>query len=64
MYEGSLNGLLNYDQQHTELREKVKTLHPSSGPLATGDAEEKTGGDVMQEILIELREIRKNTAGK
>jgi len=64
MYEGSLSGLINYDQLHAELREKVKTLHPSSGPLATGDAEETTGGDVMQEILNELKEIRKNTAGK
>ena len=64
MYEGSLSGLVNYDELHVELRDKVKTLHPSSGPLATGDTEKKSGGDVMLEILKELKDINKNLSVK
>lgn len=62
MYEGSLGGLLDYDQLHAELREKVKSLHSSAGPLTTGDTESKPGADVMQEILEELRSIKSNLA--
>jgi uncharacterized membrane protein YdbT with pleckstrin-like domain len=64
MYEGNLAGLLEYDQLHAELREKVKSLHPSSGPLATADAEVKPEGDIMQKILRELQDINRNLSGK
>lgn len=60
MYEGSLGGLLDYDPLHAELREKVKSLHSSAGPLTTGDTQPEVGGDVMQEILKELRSINRN----
>jgi len=63
-YEGNLAGLLDYDQLHAELREILRALHPSSGPLTTSDAEVNAGGDVMQEILKELKSINQNLAGK
>lgn len=58
-YEGNLAGLINYEQLHTELRERVKKLHPMAE--TTRESEKTTDGDVWQEILKELKEIRKNT---
>jgi uncharacterized membrane protein YdbT with pleckstrin-like domain len=58
-YEGNLAGLVNYEQLHTKLRERVKKLHPMSE--TTREKEQTSDGDVWQEILKELKEIRKNT---
>ncbi len=60
-YEGNLAGLVNYEQLHTDLRERVKKLHPVSETITTRETEKVAGADVWQEILKELREIRKNT---
>jgi uncharacterized membrane protein YdbT with pleckstrin-like domain len=60
-YEGNLAGLINYDQLHTELRERVKKLHPISETVTTRESEKLADTEVWQEMLKELREIRKNT---
>jgi uncharacterized membrane protein YdbT with pleckstrin-like domain len=61
VYEGNLAGLINYEQLHTDLRERVKKLHPVSETIATRESERKADTDVWQEMLEELKEIRKNT---
>lgn len=60
-YEGNLAGLVHYDQLHTDLRERVKKLHPLAETATTRESEKTADGDVWQEMLRELREIRKNT---
>ena len=60
-YEGNLAGLINYEQLHTELREKVKKLHPVSETVTTRESEKPADTEVWQEMLKELKEIRKNT---
>ena len=60
-YEGNLAGLINYEQLHTDLRERVKKLHPVSGTVTTRESEKPADTEVWQEILKELKEIRKNT---
>ncbi len=57
-YEGNLAGLLEYDNLHGELREKIKVLHPTSSgyvpPKTTG-----TDSEVLDDILNELKKISK-----
>jgi len=60
-YEGNLAGLINYEQLHTELRERVKKLHPVSETVTTRESEKPADTEVWQEMLKELKEIRKNT---
>jgi uncharacterized membrane protein YdbT with pleckstrin-like domain len=60
-YEGNLAGLVDYDQLHTDLRERVKKLHPGSEASPASKTEKPADADVWQEMLMELREIRKNT---
>jgi uncharacterized membrane protein YdbT with pleckstrin-like domain len=60
-YEGNLAGLINYEQLHTELRERVKKLHPVSETVTTRESEKPADADLWQEMLKELKEIRKNT---
>ncbi|MEE9463081.1 MAG: PH domain-containing protein [Bacteroidales bacterium] len=60
-YEGNLAGLINYEQLHTELRERVKKLHPVSGTVTTRESEKPADTDLWQEMLKELKEIRMNT---
>jgi uncharacterized membrane protein YdbT with pleckstrin-like domain len=60
-YEGNLAGLINYEQLHTDLRERVKKLHPVSGSVITRESEKPADTEVWQEMLKELKEIRKNT---
>lgn len=59
-YEGNMAGLIEWDDLHQSLREKIKTLHPVSESLGV---EEKTpirgDKDVSPLILEELRAIRK-----
>jgi uncharacterized membrane protein YdbT with pleckstrin-like domain len=55
-YEGNLAGLLNYDDLHGELREKIKVLHPAS----EGKIQQKSTGtdkEVLDDILDELKKI-------
>ncbi len=60
-YEGNLAGLINYEQLHTDLRERVKKLHPVSGSVITRESEKPADAELWQEMLKELKEIRKNT---
>ena len=60
-YEGNLAGLINYEQLHTDLRERVKKLHPVSETVTTRESEKPADTEVWQEMLKELKEIRKNT---
>ena len=58
-YEGNLAGLLDYDNLHGELREKIKVLHPTSD----GNIQPKTTGtdsEVLENILSELKKINRN----
>ena len=55
-YEGKMPGLINWGDLHTELRAKIKHLHPLSG--ATG-VSEPPSKDTQTLILEELRAIRK-----
>ena len=61
-YEGKLGGLVEYDKWHTELREKVKFLHPLSEKSSTHQSEKISETAVLKQILEELKEIRKNTS--
>jgi len=61
-YEGKLGGLVEYDKWHFELREKVKSLHPISESVISSKKAEISDENVLQQILEELREIRKNTS--
>jgi uncharacterized membrane protein YdbT with pleckstrin-like domain len=58
-YEGNLAGLAGYAELHADLRERVKKLHPVSEN--THESKKPADDDVWQEMLRELREIRKNT---
>jgi len=60
-YEGNLAGLINYEQLHTDLRERVKKLHPVSESVITRESAKPGDTEVWQEMLKELKEIRKNT---
>lgn len=56
-YEGNLAGLLDYDGLHSNLREKIKVLHP----MSTKNLQPKTIGtdsEVLENILSELKKIR------
>lgn len=58
-YEGNLAGLLDYDGLHSELREKIKVLHPTN----TKNLQSKTTGidsKVLEDILTELKQINRN----
>lgn len=58
-YEGNLAGLLDYDGLHSELREKIKVLHPTN----TENLQTKTTGidsKVLEDILTELKQINRN----
>ena len=57
-YEGNLAGLLDYDNLHSDLREKIKVLHPAS----TGNSQPNKSGtdsEVLEDILSELKKIRR-----
>ncbi len=59
VYEGNLAGLLDYDNLHGELREKIKVLHPTSN----GNIHPKptvTDNEVLEAILTELKKINRN----
>ena len=60
-YEGSLSGLLDYEPIHTNLREKLKSLHPISESITTSESVKQSDDSVLVQILEELKEIRRNT---
>ena len=60
-YEGSLIGLIDYENLHSELKEKLKILHPVSESVTTSEVVQKPDVNVLQQILAELKIIRQNT---
>jgi hypothetical protein len=44
------------------LREKVKSLHPLSESVTTFETNDKPDTTILEQILNELKEIKKNTA--
>jgi putative membrane protein len=59
-YEGKLSGLIDYDDLHTDLREKLHHLHPRSASLTTTEPEKGSDTDILMQILTELKGIRRN----
>ncbi len=60
-YEGKLSGLLEYDKWYSELREKVKSVHSITDVSTNDGAAKNTDAEILEQILKELKEIRKNT---
>jgi hypothetical protein len=59
-YEGKIAGIVDWEGVHQVLRDRLKRLHPISEALATREpASSATEGDVLVQILNELRTIRK-----
>ncbi len=63
-YEGKLGGLIEYDKWHSELREKMKSLHPISESITITETDKISDVTVLKQILEELKEIRKNTSNR
>jgi uncharacterized membrane protein YdbT with pleckstrin-like domain len=59
-YEGKLSGLIDYDRLHTELRDKIKNLHPQSESVTTKEPLNVSESAILSQILSELKEIRRN----
>jgi uncharacterized membrane protein YdbT with pleckstrin-like domain len=60
-YEGNMAGLIEYEKLHDELRERLRTLHPVSESLTTQEPVQKSTEQILEQILQELKAIRKNT---
>lgn len=63
-YEGKLAGLIEYEKWYSELREKIKLLHPTSESITTMEKGGSSNTTILEQILNELKEIRKNTFNK
>ncbi len=59
-YEGSLSGLLDYEPLHADLRARIRSLHPQADSATTVDSSKPGSGNTLEEILKEVREIRKS----
>ncbi|MBL7112067.1 MAG: PH domain-containing protein [Bacteroidales bacterium] len=59
-YEGSLSGLLDYESLHTDLRARIRSLHPGTDTAATVDSTKPESRNTLEEILKELKEIRRS----
>lgn len=55
-YEAKLEGLINYEELHTELRARIKQVHPTGVDIGLQD--EAGGSDTLGEILKELKALR------
>ncbi len=60
-YEGNMAGLIEYEKLHNELRERLRSLHPISESLTTQEPVQKSAEQILEQILQELKAIRKNT---
>jgi len=58
-YEGKLSGLIDYERIHGALREKIKHLHPVSESVTTAESVTKPDESLLNQILAELKEIRR-----
>ena len=60
-YEGNMAGLIEYEKFHNQLREKLRLLHPTSESLTTQEPIHKSTRQLLEQMLNELKAIRKNT---
>ena len=60
LYEGSLSGLKDYESLHADLRSRIRKLHPGSDTVTTVETPKQEAGSTLEEILREVREIRKS----
>lgn len=59
-YEGNMAGLINWEELHQNLREKIKHLHPISESLTTQEKPPaRPDQNTLELILKELKAIRK-----
>ncbi len=63
-YEGSLSGLLDYDNWQAELRQKIEILHPFSDATATAETGKRSDQGILIQILDELKKIRTSLQNK
>jgi uncharacterized membrane protein YdbT with pleckstrin-like domain len=61
-YEGKLGGLMDYEKWHSELRSRIQSLHPVAQSLTTAESERSTDREILEQILDELKAIKKNTS--
>ena len=61
-YEGKLGGLIDYEKRHEALRERITALHPGLESIAAIETSTKSDATVLEEILAELKSIKKNTS--
>jgi len=59
-YEGKLSGIIEYEKLHSNLRDKIKHLHPISDAVTTTEPVIKSDENLLSQILSELKEIRRN----
>jgi uncharacterized membrane protein YdbT with pleckstrin-like domain len=60
-YEGNMSGLIEYERLHDQLRGKLRSLHPTSESLTTHEPVQKSTEQILDQMLQELKAIRKNT---
>ncbi|MBN1406552.1 MAG: PH domain-containing protein [Calditrichaceae bacterium] len=61
-YEGKFGGLVDYEIKHEALRERITALHPAADTVQSVSASSKSDSTVLEQILIELKAIKKNTS--
>jgi uncharacterized membrane protein YdbT with pleckstrin-like domain len=59
-YEGSLSGLIDFESLHADLRARISSLHPGTDTATTVDSAKPAPGNTLEEILKELKEIRRS----
>ncbi|MCF7823864.1 MAG: PH domain-containing protein [Candidatus Marinimicrobia bacterium] len=57
MYEGKLEGLIEYDDLYANLRAKVKTTRSGYHPAHPTDGQVKSDSELLQAILEEIKRI-------
>jgi len=60
-YEGNMAGLIEHERLHDQLRGKLRLLHPTSEALTTHEPVQKSTEQILDQMLQELKAIRKNT---
>ncbi|NOZ47034.1 MAG: PH domain-containing protein [Chlorobi bacterium] len=63
-YEGSLSGLINFEQILAELRAKIKVLHPVSASTTLNEGKIMTDNIILNQLLEEVKQIREIIAKK
>lgn len=61
-FEGKLGGLIDYEERHESLRKCITALHPGLETIAAAPQSVESDGTVLEQILAELKDIKKNTS--